>query len=41
MKIFNKMLPGRIGNDLCCENTKFYDKVLTKVKNEAKLPKRI
>ena len=36
--MFDKILPHRIGNDLCSENTKFYGNVLTKVKNEPESP---
>ena len=38
LKIFNKMLPDTMGNGLCSEDTKFYGKVLNKVKNEPERP---
>ena len=41
LKNFKKIFSHRIGNDLCSENTKFYGKVLTKVKNEPERPKTI
>ena len=41
LKILKKIFSYRIGNDLGSENTKFYSKVLTKVKNEPERPKTI
>ena len=41
LKMFNKILPHRIGSDLCSENTKFYGSELTKVKNEPESPETI
>ena len=41
LKIFKKIFSHRIGNDLRSEDTKFYDKVLIKMKNEPERPKTI
>ena len=41
LKIFKKIFSHRIGNDLRSEDTKFYDKVLIKVKNEPERAKTI
>ena len=41
LKIFKKIFSHGIGNDLRSENTKFYGKVLIKVKSEPERPKTI